>query len=990
MGFDFKIGANIQSAESQLKQLNQHINSVNRTLKKTKDIASKSRLINPKELETLRSVRSIFKQLGGDLSKLGGMSASQLGKVINDLKQVQSVLKKAGFKEIPGYILDAQKEATRLLNVQQANASVGARLLNLNRGLAVSSQIVVKAEQQALDLQQKITSAKLATVSAEAKVTSETSKQTRLQRAQEVYQKRRTNSILRRYNLEKLSTSMLILQRRQTELRLNKIKDVTAELQSQRSTLVALLGHTRSLWRAGELTVNQYQRIRRQLTGMELSLQRIQRLQTHGIFDQLEDSFRPVQRNFVRFRQLFLTASASAFAILLPLRSIIKEATEAEKGLNSLAREARVNNISGDRAIETVRNLDLVRNGILSVSSAARSVKLALRIGMNFDEAIKAVRNMTEIALENKQSALTVNEAVVHAFEGFKQELSTLADAAGVTKNISVIYKEFAQSIGKTEKALTRREKSLAISHELQAEATRSAGSLDDSYKTLSGSIDRTRGSFQIFEQMLGTALTPTLRAVFDSMTRIITKVTEWINVNKELVEVLGFAIIALGTLLTIATAIGALILLGAAVAGLVGALGGFGGALAVAGPLLFSFFKNLAIGLGVTYGLGEAIVFLGKKFRETTKPAQNLAGDISDLRKRVQDSNSEYNSLSTGLKNMQKVLKDNSDELKNNEKVQKLVKNRMIEIIDSMNLEASKRRLLISLTDDQTHAYGKLLNMTGKLIKRNQDLSDSELKNIELQARARLASLSKTGLSQDEINNMRLLIDPSNKRASDNIASVKNIIEKEFYRETEDIREMPGLGSDLASHFTLDDKGNVKAKSSFIDGSLGQRLLDSLDTKRRKRFETAMKTLLSVRRGGWFGSEELKLFQDMEKWNKEQFSEFGKKAMEVASGEADPTTINEIRNMLSAHEMNDEQFNMLLGGVMEATDSTVKRFDNLKKEIDDVYKMRTERLVTKSYDQKKNAFVEALNAFKKNETLKISDEKVLMKEISEIGRAHV
>src|SRR5690606_5727559 len=145
----------------------------------------------------------------------------------------------------------------------------------------------------------------------------------------------------------------------------------------------------------------------------------------------------------------------------------------------------------------------------------------------NAEEAKQAVRQMTEIAIENKQSALTLDEALVNAFEGFKQELSQLADAAGVTKNISIIYKEYAESVGKSVGSLTQREKALAIQVELDREAAKSAGALTDSYTTLSGSVDRLSGKWKIFIQQLGMELKPALTTLIGLLTNVIATVQE-------------------------------------------------------------------------------------------------------------------------------------------------------------------------------------------------------------------------------------------------------------------------------------------------------------------------------------------------------------------------------------------------------------------------------------------------------------------------------
>lgn len=118
---------------------------------------------------------------------------------------------------------------------------------------------------------------------------------------------------------------------------------------------------------------------------------------------------------------------------------ISEERTNALKGLESIA---NFKGIDSNAAQASVQNLRLVKAGVVDITAASTGLKSLLATGFGLDQANVLLERFSDSAAFGKQSALTFNEAIERTAEGLKQGNSNLFDAAGITKNLSVILKE--------------------------------------------------------------------------------------------------------------------------------------------------------------------------------------------------------------------------------------------------------------------------------------------------------------------------------------------------------------------------------------------------------------------------------------------------------------------------------------------------------------------------------------------------------------------
>ena len=155
--------------------------------------------------------------------------------------------------------------------------------------------------------------------------------------------------------------------------------------------------------------------------------------------------------------QVAAAATAAFAGIVLAIRGAIEAANEyssAMVGLKSLAEGTGQD--FGD--LQTAAE-DLASDGLMTVADAAASLKNLLARGFSADEAVDMLERLKDAAAFGRQSSLSLGEAVRSASEGIKNENSVLVDNAGVTKNVAVMWEEYAATIGKSAANLTQAER---------------------------------------------------------------------------------------------------------------------------------------------------------------------------------------------------------------------------------------------------------------------------------------------------------------------------------------------------------------------------------------------------------------------------------------------------------------------------------------------------------------------------------------------------
>lgn len=238
--------------------------------------------------------------------------------------------------------------------------------------------------------------------------------------------------------------------------------------------------------------------------------------QAGGVFGRLAkdaDSFRLRINGIERAIQEY-SATASAVAAVGFFVSAIKQAEAYQgslRGLGSIARYA-----GEDIGAAMQKASELSADGLLTVQDAATALKNLLSRGFSLDEATRMINAFKDSAAFGRQASLSLSEAVKTATEGIKNENSILVDNAGVTKNVSVMWKEYAAAQGISVDKLTIAQKRQAELNGVLREAEGVAGNAALASAGLTGKVAALGKAAQDFKVQLGQALMPAAEMFVD------------------------------------------------------------------------------------------------------------------------------------------------------------------------------------------------------------------------------------------------------------------------------------------------------------------------------------------------------------------------------------------------------------------------------------------------------------------------------------------
>lgn len=278
---------------------------------------------------------------------------------------------------------------------------------------------------------------------------------------------------------------------------------LTASLTAQRA---ALAQQSAALTRAG-VDTNKLASEQARLRVQAEQATRTFRAQASSVTDALDG----VQRKASVFSGLGVKIAA-AFG-LSRLNSAVRDSVEqfanAEKAYRGLEAVANYTGVGIGRAWEEAGKL--AADGLLTTQEAAKALQNLLSRGYNIDQSVQTITRLKDAASFNRQAALAMGEAVIGATEGLKNENSMLVDNAGVTKNVSVMWKEYAASVGKSVDDLTLQEKIQAEVNGILRETEAQAGNAAKAMDGYQGQIAKANAEQAKFEAQAGKILAPVM-----------------------------------------------------------------------------------------------------------------------------------------------------------------------------------------------------------------------------------------------------------------------------------------------------------------------------------------------------------------------------------------------------------------------------------------------------------------------------------------------
>lgn len=150
---------------------------------------------------------------------------------------------------------------------------------------------------------------------------------------------------------------------------------------------------------------------------------------------------------------------------------------------------------------------DYISDGLVPLSNATTAYKNLAARGYSDDQIQKTMLALKDSAAFARQGSLSYGDAIQGATEGLKNENSVLVDNAGVTKNVSVMWKEYAQSIGTTVDKLTTQQKIQAEVNGILNETRFQTGDAAKYAATYAGQTAKLSANFLNLRQNIGALL---------------------------------------------------------------------------------------------------------------------------------------------------------------------------------------------------------------------------------------------------------------------------------------------------------------------------------------------------------------------------------------------------------------------------------------------------------------------------------------------------
>ena len=202
-----------------------------------------------------------------------------------------------------------------------------------------------------------------------------------------------------------------------------------------------------------------------------------------------------------------LVGVVSVAALQQFVRTSVDEFAKAESAYRGLESVANHSGVGIGRAMQEAQKL--AADGSMTVVESSKALQNLLSRGYNIDQAVGTLNHLKDAAAFNRQASLSMGEAVVGATEGLKNENSMLVDNAGVTKNVSVLWKEYAASIGKTVDQLDQHDKIQAETAGIARETEAQLGNAAKAANSFAGQMNKADAEMSKFGASMGQILAP-------------------------------------------------------------------------------------------------------------------------------------------------------------------------------------------------------------------------------------------------------------------------------------------------------------------------------------------------------------------------------------------------------------------------------------------------------------------------------------------------
>lgn len=173
---------------------------------------------------------------------------------------------------------------------------------------------------------------------------------------------------------------------------------------------------------------------------------------------------------------------------------------------------------------------DYIADGLVPLNNAVTAYKNLIAAGYEEKQAQDMMERLKDAAAFGRQSHLTLGDAVTTATEGIKNQNSTLTDNAGVTKNLSVMYAEYAATIGKGAGSLTEAEKRTATYNGIMKETRFQVGDAAKITETFNGKVVRLSSTLTNLKTAFGNVVIPIIEIFIPTLQKAMEVTTQFFN----------------------------------------------------------------------------------------------------------------------------------------------------------------------------------------------------------------------------------------------------------------------------------------------------------------------------------------------------------------------------------------------------------------------------------------------------------------------------
>lgn len=182
---------------------------------------------------------------------------------------------------------------------------------------------------------------------------------------------------------------------------------------------------------------------------------------------------------------------------------------------------------------------EYIKDGLVPMTNAVTAYKNLAARGYDSSQIETTLTALKNASAFGRQASLSMGQAVQSATEGLKNENSILVDNSGVTKNVSLMWKDYAASIGTTVGNLTKQQKIQAEVNGILEETRFQMGDATKLSGGYAGRVAALGTSFYNLKVAVGSAIMPILSVIIPYIKAAIDQLVIFFNMVAQIISAL-------------------------------------------------------------------------------------------------------------------------------------------------------------------------------------------------------------------------------------------------------------------------------------------------------------------------------------------------------------------------------------------------------------------------------------------------------------------